>query len=128
MLLGACAFSALLLAPLSRSSRKEVEESAAKLASQVPITARDHNGAPRAGHPFVTSADQFAALAEGSAAAQSPELARLLLHGVAFHSAGLCPADRGLVEGLFLRRHIQARSGAAVAPLRLSLPPPPLLL
>lgn len=89
-----------------------MEESAAKVVSQIPPTAVNHRGEPRPGHPFVSSDPQFLALQEAAQQARSPELARLVRHGVGFHSAGLCPEDRALVEGLFLQRHVQARSGA----------------
>lgn len=91
-----------------------MEESAAKVVSQIPPSATDHHGNPRQGHPFVTSQEQFLALQSAAEAAQSPDLARLVRHGVGFHSAGLCPEDRGLVEALFLKRRIQARTLAGM--------------
>ena len=80
------------------ASRREAEDSAAKVVEGIPRGAGYQGGPP---HPFVRSAAAAAALAAAAAGVESPRLAACLPAGVGFHSAALSPADRNAVEALF---------------------------
>lgn len=50
-------------------------------------------------------------LSTSSTSAEDPQLAKVMVRGVAFHNSGLSPGDRGLVERAFLSgRYINAVS------------------
>jgi ATP-dependent DNA helicase HFM1/MER3 len=80
------------------ASRREAEDSAAKVVEGIPRGAGCQGGPP---HPFVRSAAAAAALSAAAACAEAPRLAACLPSGVAYHSAALSAADRGAVESLF---------------------------
>jgi ATP-dependent DNA helicase HFM1/MER3 len=80
------------------ASRREAEDSAAKVVEGIPRGAGYQGGPP---HPFVRSAAAAAALAAAASSVESPRLAACLPAGVGFHSAALSQADRCAVEALF---------------------------
>ena len=80
------------------ASRREAEDSAAKVVEGIPRGAGYQGGPP---HPFVRSAAAAAALASAASSVESPRLAACLPAGVGFHSAALSQADRCAVEALF---------------------------
>lgn len=62
---------------------------------------------------FVRNDAQAQALAGAAAAVQDRALAAALPHGVAWHHAAMEPADRTLVEQLFLGRHVMFLAATA---------------
>ncbi|CAM6091547.1 unnamed protein product [Calypogeia fissa] len=62
---------------------------------------------PGARNPFIKSQEQFDRLQLAAKRAVDKHIQTCILRGVAYHNGGLGPADRALVEGLFLQCDLQ---------------------
>ncbi|KAL5212478.1 hypothetical protein ABZP36_023325 [Zizania latifolia] len=58
-------------------------------------------------NPFMKSMQQYEHLKEASLTCSDKQLQACIIHGVGFHSGGLCLKDRSVVEGLFLKGDLQ---------------------
>ncbi|CBI34887.3 unnamed protein product, partial [Vitis vinifera] len=81
------------------STRKGAQEAAQRI-SQIAMNYGHSN-------PFIRSKEQEERLREASLSCSDKQMQSYILYGVGYHNGGLCPKDRNLIEGLFLKGDIQ---------------------
>ena len=94
------------------STRKGTSDTAHYLIEQ-----STQNFPTRIGNPFVRDAFHLERLKTASKKASNRQLQQCLIHGIAFHHAGMDAEDRTLVENAFLHQDILASSPASTLPL-----------